>query len=70
MGTSQLSFQEMKANVISQFEKSYIQNMLMAYNGNITRAARAAHKERRTCFELVRKYNIDAEQFRAAHLAD
>ena len=70
MGPSQLSFQEMKANVISQFERSYIQNMLMAYNGNITRAARAAHKERRTFFELVRKYNIDAEQFRAANVAD
>ncbi len=70
IGTSQLSFQEMKANVISQFEKSYIQNLLMAYNGNISRAARAAHKERRTFFELVRKYNIDAEQFRAAAVAD
>jgi two-component system response regulator GlrR len=70
IGTSQLSFQEMKANVISQFEKSYIQNLLTAYNGNITRAARAAHKERRTFFELVRKYNIDAEQFRAAGVAE
>ena len=69
IGISQLTFQEMKANVISQFEKSYIQNLLMAYNGNITRAARAAHKERRTFFELVRKYNIDAEQFRAAAVA-
>jgi two-component system response regulator GlrR len=70
IGTSQLTFQEMKANVISQFERSYIQNLLTAYNGNITRAARAAHKERRTFFELVRKYNIDAEQFRTASIAE
>jgi two-component system, NtrC family, response regulator GlrR len=44
----QLSFQEMKANVISEFETNYIQSLLVAYKGNITRAAQAAQKERRT----------------------
>jgi DNA-binding NtrC family response regulator len=59
-----LSFQEMKANVISQFETTYIQNLLTACNGNISRAAQAAQKERRTFWQLVRKYKIDVQQFK------
>ena len=65
-----LSFQEMKANVISQFEFDYIQNLLIAYKGNITRAAQAAHKERRTFWELVRKHKIDVEKFRVAEFSE
>jgi len=59
-----LSFQEMKAQVISQFESDYIRNLLTAYRGNITRAAQAAQKERRTFWELVRKHKIDVQQFK------
>jgi two-component system, NtrC family, response regulator GlrR len=61
-----LSFQEMKAQVISQFESDYIRNLLTAYRGNITRAAQAAQKERRTFWELVRKHKIDVQQFKMA----
>jgi len=63
---SQMSFQEMKASVISQFEMTYIQSLLSVYKGNITRAAQAAQKERRTFWELVRKHNIDVQQFKTA----
>ncbi len=63
---SQMSFQEMKANVIDEFETKYLQSLLAIYNGNITRAAQAAQKERRTFWELVRKHNIDVEKFKAA----
>ena len=63
---SQMSFQEMKASVISQFEMTYIQSLLAAYKGNITRAAQAAQKERRTFWELVRKHNIDVQKFKTA----
>lgn len=68
--SSQLSFQEMKANVISQFETTYIQSLLTVYKGNITKAAQAAHKERRTFWELVRKYNIDVQRFKTANIGD
>lgn len=68
--SSQLSFQEMKANVISQFETTYIQSLLMVYKGNITKAAQAAQKERRTFWELVRKHNIDVQKFKAASVGD
>jgi two-component system, NtrC family, response regulator GlrR len=61
---AELSFQEMKANVISEFETNYIQNLLVAYRGNITRAAQAAQKERRTFWQLIRKYKIDVEKFK------
>ena len=66
--SSQLSFQEAKANVISQFETTYIQNLLTVYKGNITKAAQAAQKERRTFWQLVRKHNIDVQKFKTAKL--
>jgi DNA-binding NtrC family response regulator len=65
--SGRMSFQEMKAQVISQFESDYIRNLLMAYRGNITRAAQAAQKERRTFWELVRKYKIDVQKFKSAN---
>jgi DNA-binding NtrC family response regulator len=62
-----LSFQEMKAKVISQFETNYIQNLLIAYKGNISKAAQAAQKERRTFWQLVRKHKIDVHKFKVGH---
>jgi two-component system, NtrC family, response regulator GlrR len=67
---SQLSFQEMKAKVISQFETNYIQNLLIAYKGNISKAAQAAKKERRTFWELVRKHKIDVQKFKLADFSE
>jgi len=62
-----LSFQEMKAQVVSQFESDYIRNLLTAYRGNITKAAQAAQKERRTFWELMRKHKIDVQEFKFAN---
>jgi two-component system, NtrC family, response regulator GlrR len=63
---TRLSFQQMKARVISQFETDYIQSLLTAYRGNVSQAAHAAQKERRTFWELVRKHKIDVQKFRVA----
>lgn len=60
----QKSFQEAKYRVIEQFEKSYIQGLLLAYNGNITRAAKAAQKNRRAFYELIRKHKIESQLFK------
>lgn len=60
----QMSFQEMKAKVVSQFEATYIENLLAACRGNVSQAAQAARKERRTFWQLVRKHNIDVLKFR------
>jgi DNA-binding NtrC family response regulator len=65
-----LSFQEMKAKVISQFETNYIQNLLIAYKGNISKAAEAAQKERRTFWQLVRKHKIDPQKFKVGQMAE
>jgi len=52
------SFQDAKARTIAQFEKSYIEKLLIDYNGNISKAARAAQKNRRAFWELMRKHHI------------
>jgi two-component system, NtrC family, response regulator GlrR len=61
------SFQELKAQVVSQFEQSYIRSLLSAYRGNITRAAKAAKKECRTFRALIRKHKIDVQRFKTGH---
>jgi transcriptional regulator with PAS, ATPase and Fis domain len=61
---SRLSFSEMKANVIAQFEMNYVESLLILYKGNITRAAQAAQKERRTFWGLIRKHKIDVQRFK------
>ena len=60
------SFREAKAAVLRQFERTYIQALLLAHRGNITSAARAARKNRRAFWELIRKHSIDAHSFRSA----
>ena len=58
------SFQQEKSTIIAEFEKSYIHGLLIAHQGNISKAAKAAQKNRRAFWELVRKYKIDVNQFR------
>ncbi len=53
-----------KAIVVEKFEKTYIQGLLAAYNGNITRAAQAAKKNRRAFWQLIRRHQIDVERFK------
>ncbi len=58
------SFKEIKEKYIEQFEKSYIEKLLMAHQGNISRAAQASRKHRRAFWQLIRKYGIDAEKYK------
>lgn len=62
---SECSFREAKTRMIDRFEKTYIRDLLLAYGGNITKAAEAASKNRRAFFELMRKHNIDGRSFKA-----
>jgi two-component system, NtrC family, response regulator GlrR len=52
------SFHAQKARMIAQFEEGYIRAMLAANQNNITKAARAAGKDRRSFWELMRKYDL------------
>jgi DNA-binding NtrC family response regulator len=57
------SFQEAKARTIDQFEERYLSALLIQTQGNITKAAQLAHKERRALGKLIKKHNINPEEF-------
>lgn len=63
-------FQQAKNTVVQRFEKAYIRAILVRNQGNITRAARAANKHRRSFWELMRKHNIDADVYRVSACPD
>jgi two-component system response regulator GlrR len=65
-GSPTESFRAAKAHVVRQFERSYIEHMLADAAGNVTRAARAAKKNRRAFFALVRKHGIELQRFRGS----
>lgn len=54
------SFKVAKAKNTAQFEKDYIQGLLLVNQGNITKAAKAAQKNRRAFWELIKKHKIAA----------
>jgi two-component system, NtrC family, response regulator GlrR len=58
------SFHEAKSKVIEQFERDYIEKVLIDSCGNITKAALVANKNRRSFFELIRKHHIDVHSLR------
>jgi len=59
-GTAPASFREAK----TRFERAYVEDLLLTHQGNITRAAQAARKNRRAFWELIRKHHIDVDRFR------
>ncbi|HEY2990866.1 MAG TPA: sigma 54-interacting transcriptional regulator [Candidatus Binatia bacterium] len=54
---------EAKTRAVAEFERSYLTNILVTCHGNITQAAKAAGKERRTFQRLVRKYGLERQSF-------
>jgi two-component system response regulator GlrR len=60
------SFQEMKEKVIEEFEMAFLSMLLSTHHGNISRAARAAKKERRAFQRLLQKHGLDRRVFSAA----
>ncbi len=66
--SEQKSFQTAKAQVVANFEVSYIKALLNAHGGNITRAAKTAKKNRRAFWELIRKHGIDTDAYRPCAL--
>jgi transcriptional regulator with GAF, ATPase, and Fis domain len=60
------SFQDMKIKVIEEFERTYLSKLLTTHQGNISKAARAAKKERRAFQRLLIKHGLDRRVFTAA----
>jgi DNA-binding NtrC family response regulator len=59
------SFRVAKDRVVRQFERTYIEHLLLTFEGNVTHAAQEAKKNRRAFFELIRKHRIELDRFRA-----
>jgi DNA-binding NtrC family response regulator len=53
-----------KARVVAQFEKSYLLETLLACDGNITKAAQLARKNRRAFWQLIRKHGINVHELK------
>ena len=62
--TADTSFRGAKSRVVRNFERGYLEQILSACCGNVTQAAKAAKKDRRAFFELMRKYDIEPKHFR------
>lgn len=56
------SFKAAKARAVSAFERSYLSEMISACDGNVSKAARRAQKNRRAFFALLKKYNMTTAQ--------
>jgi DNA-binding NtrC family response regulator len=52
------TFQVSKRRAIESFERTYVQDLLHTFSGNISRAAREAGKDRRAFGRLARKYGL------------
>jgi DNA-binding NtrC family response regulator len=57
------SLRETKNQIIVKFERAEIVSLLLAHQGNLSRAAREAGTNRRTLQRLVRKYELQRVQF-------
>jgi len=60
----QQSYQQAKKKVVDEFEKRYVQSLLALHQGNISKAAHAAQKNRRAFWEIIRKHDIDVQGFK------
>jgi two-component system, NtrC family, response regulator GlrR len=57
------SFQKAKRDLVTHFERDYLEAALRRSDGNIAQAARASGKARRAFFELMRKHGLRADDF-------
>ncbi len=58
------SLRRAKSYIVGEFECAYVADLLARHQGNITLAAKAAGKDRRTLQRLVRKYCLDRAAFK------
>jgi two-component system response regulator GlrR len=57
------ALREAKSLAVGEFERGYLATLLAAHRGNISHAAKAAGKDRRTLQRLLRKYSLDRRAF-------
>ncbi len=59
------SFKAAKRRAVADFERRYLETTLALCLGNVSHAARTAHKDRRSFWALVKKHGIDVGRYRA-----
>jgi len=57
------TFESARSRVIEDFEKAYVEDILHKTNGNVTRAAAAAGKDRRVFGRLMKRYGIERSTY-------
>ncbi len=57
------SFSQAKANTIVEFERRYLERLMRDCDGNVTRAAKCAGKERRALGKLLKRHALDRREF-------
>ncbi len=62
---SAIPYREAKEDVLAQFNRRYIRTALERTGGNVTQAARHSRIERQSFQQIMRKYDIRSESFRA-----
>jgi DNA-binding NtrC family response regulator len=60
-----VSLREAKNKTIAAFERRYLAGLLTQHQGNVSQAAKAAGKERRSLQRLLHKYNLNRQLFRS-----
>lgn len=56
---SAANYREARAHALEAFERDYVEKLLHGSGGNVTQAAKNAHRNRRSIGRLIRKYGID-----------
>ncbi len=59
-----IGFKAAKKTATNQFEANYIRRILRVAGGNIAAAARLAHIDRKNLWALMKKHEIDADEYR------
>ena len=55
-----------KDHAMVEFERSYLHDLLVEHHGNLSQAAKAAGKDRRTLQRLLRKHCMERVTFQSA----
>ncbi len=56
------SFRDVKARVVSSWERNYLEKLMSRYDGNISKAARAVRMSRNYLTELLQRYQVEANE--------
>lgn len=66
LGSPSESYKLAKRQAVNAFERQYLNRLMTEHAGNVTRAARAAGKERRDLGKLLKRHGLDPRRFAAS----